>query len=123
MKIIIKLFKCFPQGKKWIVEEIENKKINDYFYILKNEDISNNEIYFLAEKKDFNEFDNSKLKNFNDFTNTLPSYRANLKIYLEKGGFSSYQSEYPFSMVTKKGSILSSVSSIANSNADNESVM
>ena len=35
-----------------------------------------------------------------------------------QGGFSSYQSEYPFSMTTKKGSILSPLSSLCNKNAD-----
>ena len=45
------------------------------------------------------------------------------KIYLNKGGFSSYQSEYPYSMITKKGTILSSISSIANSDADKNYVL
>jgi hypothetical protein len=64
-----------------------------------------------------------KLKNYNSFTDTSPAFRANFKIYLEKGGFSSYQSEYPYSMVTKKGTILSSIYSLANSNADKNYVM
>ena len=55
-----------------------------------------------------------KIKNFNNFTDTFPSFRSNFKIYLNNGGFSSYQSEYPYSMVNKKGTILSGVSSIAN---------
>ena len=41
------LFKCYPENNKWILKNISKKKINDYFYILKNSDISNNEIYFL----------------------------------------------------------------------------
>ena len=109
--------------KKWIVEEIRNKKINDYFYVLKNQDISNNEVYFLAKDKDLENFNNIELKNFNDFTKTSPAYRANLKIYLENGGFSSYQSEYPFSMVAKKGTILSSISSIANTDASENYIL
>ena len=114
----LSLFKCFPQNNTWVLEEMFNKKINDYFFIIKNENISSNDIYFLAEKKDLRDFDCKKLKNFNNFTDTSPAYRANFKIYIENGGFSSYQSEYPFSMVTKNGSILSSVSSIANINAE-----
>lgn len=47
----LSLFNCFPQNNRWVLEEILNKKINDYFYLIKNKDISNNEIYFLAEKK------------------------------------------------------------------------
>ena len=60
----------------------------------------------------------NNLENFNKFTETSPAYRANLKIVLKNGGFSSYQSEYPFSMVCKEGSIISSVSSIGNIDAE-----
>tara|TARA_B110000977_G_scaffold47332_1_gene64345 strand:+ start:54191 stop:54862 length:672 start_codon:yes stop_codon:yes gene_type:complete len=119
----LKLFKSFPQNKKWVIEEIKNKKINKYFYILKERDISSKDIYFLAEDSDVNNFDNKKLKNFNNFTKTVPAYRANLKIFLKDGGFSSFQSEYPFSMVGKKGTILSSISSIANKNADQNYIL
>ena len=119
----LSLFKCFPQNNTWVLEEMFNKKINDYFFIIKNENISSNDIYFLAEKKDLRDFDCKKLKNFNNFTDTSPAYRANFKIYIENGGFSSYQSEYPFSMVTKNGSILSSVSSIANINAEKNYIL
>jgi len=90
---------------------------------LKNEDILSNEIFFLADETILNEFDDKKLKNFNNFTDTSPSFRANFKIYLNQGGFSSYQSEYPYSMITKKGTILSSISSIANSDADKNYVL
>lgn len=114
----LSLFKCFPHNNKWVLEEMINKKVNEFFFIIKNENISSDDIYFLAEKKDLRDFDYKKLKNFNTFTDTSPAYRANFKIYMENGGFSSYQSEYPFSMVTKNGSILSSVSSIANLNAE-----
>ena len=114
----LKLFKSYPKNNKWILQEISSKKINDCFYILKNEDILSNEIFFLADETILNEFEDKKLKNFNNFTDTIPAFRANFKIYLNQGGFSSYQSEYPYSMITKKGTILSSISSIANSDAD-----
>ena len=58
------------------------------------------------------------MKNFNKFTDTTPAFRANFKIVFKNGGFSSYQSEYPYSMTEKRGTILSSVSSIANKDAD-----
>ena len=119
----LKLFKSYPKNNKWILQEISSKKINDYFYILKNEDILSNEIFFLADETIFNKFDDKKLKNFNNFTDTIPAFRANFKIYLNQGGFSSYQSEYPYSMITKKGTILSSISSIANSNADKNYIL
>jgi len=122
----LKLFKSYPRSNKWILQEISNKKIiKDYFYILKNEDILSNEIFFLADETILNKFDDKKLKNFNNFTDTDPAFRANFKIYLNQGvgGFSSYQSEYPYSMITKKGTILSSISSIANSDADKNYVL
>ena len=120
----LKLFKSYPENNKWILQEISNKKIiKDSFYILKNEDISSNEIFFLADETIFNKFDHKKLKNFNNFTDTSPAFRANFKIYLNQGGFSSYQSEYPYSMITKKGTILSSISSLANSDADKNYIL
>lgn len=123
-KLNLKLFKSYPRNNKWILEEISNKKkIKDYFYILKNNDISSNDIFFLADKKILDEFDDKKLKNFNNFTDTSPAFRANFKIYLNQGGFSSYQSEYPYSMIAKKGTLLSSISSLANPNADENYIL
>ena len=120
----LKLFKSYPKNNKWILQEISSKKkINDYFYILKNEDILDNEIFFLAEETILNEFDDKKLKNFNNFTDTVPAFRANFKIYLNQGGFSSYQSEYPYSMIGKKGTILSSINSLANADADKNYIL
>ena len=45
----LKLFKCFPRNKKWVLKDLSNKKINEYFFVLKNEDIFNNDIYFLDQ--------------------------------------------------------------------------
>ena len=114
----ISLFKAFPENNKWNIKELKNHKINNDFFLLKNEEISNNDIFFLAYPNNFSNYDYLKLKNFNNFTDTVPAYRANLKIMLNNGGFSSYQSEYPFTMIQKKGTILSSISSIANKDAE-----
>ena len=46
-----------------------------------------------------------RLEKLNSYTESTPAFRANLKIKNQEGGFSSYQSEYPFSMVTKKYNI------------------
>jgi hypothetical protein len=119
----LKLFKSYPKNNKWILQEINNKKINEYFYILKSQDILSNEIFFLADESILNKFDDKKLENYNNFTDTSPAFRANLKIYLNEGGFSSYQSDYPYSMTTKRGTILSSISSIANPAADKNYVL
>ena len=122
-KLNLQLFKCHPKNKKWILNEVVNKKKDDYFFILKNEDIQNNEIFFLADNTIFDKFNDKKLKNLNNFTDTSPAFRANFKIYLDTGGFSSYQSEYPYSMTTKKGTILSSINSIANPDADRNYIL
>ena len=119
----LKLFKCYPKNNKWILEDLSKKKINDHFYILNNNDISNNDVYFLGHDGLDKDFEGEKLLNFNSFTNTKPEFRANLKIYIDKGGFSSYQSEYPYSMVVKKGTILSSISSLANPKAEKNFIL
>lgn len=122
-KLNLRLFKTYPEHNKWILKEVENKKESENFYILRNQDILDNEIFFLADEKIFDEFNDKKLENFNNFTDTHPAFRANFKIYLDQGGFSSYQSEYPYSMITKKGTLLSSISSLANSSADQNYVL
>lgn len=125
----IKLFKCYPDNNEWKVEEIYKNIDSNYknnFFILNNLEITNNEIYFLTTKNDLLKFDKYKLEDYDDFTNTIPHFRANFEIFFSdknKLGFSSYQSEYPFRMVKKKGSILSSVSSIANKEADKNYIL
>ncbi len=114
----ISLYKAFIHKNIWRIEKLTSNKINDDFFIVKEDEITNHDIYFLANEKDLIAFKNNKLIDFNKFTNTAPAFRCNFKIYLKDGGFSSYQSEYPYSMITKKGSILSSVNSIANKEAD-----
>ena len=117
-KTNMSLFKTYPKNNKWNLEKVSIKKKIDYFFILKKNDISSNEIFFLADDNISDLFNENKLEKLNNFTDTTPAYRANFKIYLENGGFSSYQSEYPHSMTNKKGTILSSISSIANPDAD-----
>ncbi len=112
------LYRCFPENNNWKINKIEKDKIEDQFYILKDNEIKDNEAYFLANENDFKNYDYLKLKDFNNLTNTIPAYRSNLKIKLIDGGFSSYQSEYPFNMITKKGTIMSSLNSITNKDAE-----
>ena len=45
------------------------------------------------------------------------------KIYIDNNGFSSFQSEYPYSMVIKNGNIVSSESSLANIEADHNYIL
>ena len=62
--------------------------------------------------------------NFNNFTSTSPvEYRSNLKVYMPNGGFSSYQSDYPFSMINKRGSILSPISNLLDKSSDKNIIL
>lgn len=53
-----------------------------------------------------------------NYTKTFPDFRCNLKIKNKIGGFSSYQSEYPFEMIEKNGIIVSQANILLNFNAD-----
>ena len=85
------------------LKEIVDKKIDDYFYILKNQDISNDEIYFLTHNDVFDTFDEDKLGNFDNFTDTFPEFRANLKLYLNEGGFPLINQNTHMEWSKKKG--------------------
>ena len=115
------LFKLEISNKNWKISTFNNVKINNDFFIIDNDVIDNKSIFCLATKAEILELEKnnySKLVNFNNFTDTIPDYRANLQVSIDGGGFSSYQSDYPFQMVTKKGSILSPLSSLCNKSAD-----
>ena len=114
----ISLFKAKIINNNWFIEKILNNRINKNFFLLRDKEISNEDIYFLADNKDLTSTNYLKLKNFNNFTDTAPAFRCNFKIFIKNGGFSSFQSEYPYSMIKRKGSILSSLYSIANRNAE-----
>ena len=114
------LFVADINNNKWEISKITTEENND-FYFLNNDQLDNKKIFFIAKDIDLKIIENnnySKIENINNFTDTSPAYRSNLKIYIENGGFSSYQSEYPFNMICKKGSILSSINSLLNRNAD-----
>ena len=115
------LFQLEIINQSWKISNLSNIDLNSDFYKIGSSLIGNGNIFCLATKAEILELEKnnySKLVNFNNFTDTSPDYRANLQVSIEGGGFSSYQSEYPFSMVTKKGSILSALSSLCNKNAD-----
>ena len=115
------LFQLEIINQSWKISNLSNIDLNSDFYKIGSSLIGNGNIFCLATKAEILELEKnnySKLVNFNNFTDTSPDYRANLQVSIEGGGFSSYQSDYPFSMVTKKGSILSSLSSLCNKNAD-----
>ena len=115
------LFQLEISNKKWKINKLIDVELTRDFYKINTKYINNGNNFFLAtqnEIQEFNKTNYSKLLNLNNFTDTNPSFRANLQVSTKSGGFSSYQSEYPFSMTTKKGSILSPISSLLNKNSD-----
>lgn len=108
-----KLCKCYIKDNKWQFKKLLKNKIENKFYIIKNDEFLNEDFFFLIKDNDFDKLSALELKVFEKF-----SVRANLKIYLDKGGFSSYQSEYPYALVKKKGRVTCPVSSLANINAE-----
>ena len=113
------LYSASIQNNNWKIEKVSPTN-NEYFYQLENSDLKNS-VCFFYEKKNFlkrvganNPFD------FIDesFTKTHPAFRSNIKIENLKGGYSSYQSEYPISMAFKKGIIVSPLSVLTNKEAE-----
>ena len=115
------VFSAKPKNNQWNIEKIKCNQ-NDYFYFIENDKIKNDLIFFLAHENEITKniySDIAKLSNINNFTDTQPSaFRANLKIYIEDGGFSSYQSEYPHFMTTKTGNILSPIDILLDKDAE-----
>lgn len=111
----LNLYSLIADQSRWILEEVKTDQDKEFFYL--NSNLSNDKIYFISENKDF-KFNESNLEVIDNFTDTEPAFRSNLLIKNQEGGFSSYQSEYPFNMTAKSGMIISSVSSIANKDAD-----
>ena len=106
------------KDNKWILSLYSNEPKNN-FYLVNNIDCNNENIFFLASEIEIKKYAKNGLENlikFNNFTLTSPAFRSNLEIYIDGGGFSSYQSEYPIEMTRKKGSILSSINVLSNNN-------
>ena len=117
-----KVFKATPNKDKWKISSLNCIEKNDFF-LIDNNQIDNNSIYFLANDKEIKKFsshtDFNQLENFNKFTDNDPvEFRANLKLTLKYGGCSSYQSEYSYLMTKKEGNILSPLNSLFNTDAD-----
>lgn len=119
-------YQAIPTSQNWMIQKVDCKKNNDFFFI-ENDNIDNNKIFFLASEDEIEKISNincSSLLNLNLFTDTSPSaYRSNFKISLNGGGFSSYQSEYPFDMILKKGNIFSSVSTLLDNEAQENYIL
>ena len=115
-----KLFSIKTNNNKWIINKV-NCNQDNFFYYVDCDNIEHNSFFFLAQDDEINQFKKSnfeKILNLNEFTNTIPAFRSNLRIYNSFGGFSSYQSEYPYEMTLKNGSIITPLNTLSNINAD-----
>ena len=117
----LSVYSAIPKDNEWEINKL-HLSIKHNFYILNNEIIQNNASYFLANDAEVEELKfkiKKKLLKINKFTQTSPvSFRSNLKIKLSNGGMSSYQSDYPYSMTTRNGNIVSPIFNLLNKKAD-----
>ena len=112
------LYQARITKNKWTIENVSKQFDQDHFYIITPESINNKTIFFLAKDNEVTANKEPELLNYNSYTNTSPEYRANLQVSRKEGGYSSYQSDYPFHMATKTGNIASSCSTLLNKDAD-----
>jgi hypothetical protein len=113
-----KLYSACVRGKEWSTSEFKCESDCDFFYVEYRSEIKD-AIFFLAKPSKVNSYQklSKHLINYDYSTDTVPAYRANLFVANKRGGHSSYQSEYPFDMVNRKGSLIASVFSLANKQA------
>ena len=97
----------YKEDKNFIYLDVLPQNLDDIFFI--------NHCSFCDIKQ---EILVKELKLFYDIKSNY-TFRANLNIMNAEHGSSSYQSEYPFEMTNKKGSILSTVSSVINEENSN----
>ena len=111
---------AYIENNEWCVAKTKVEE-NENFFFVSNDQINNHKIFFLSDKNDFF-LENKKFKKLNienNFTETLPvSFRSNLKIYNDQGGYSSYQSDYPSGMSKINGNILSPLNMLLNKDSD-----
>lgn len=115
------LYELSIHNSSWKFTNMEDCELNNNFYKININENANQKIYCLTSEMEINRMyknDFMKLLPLNNYTETSPAFRANLEISIINGGFSSYQSDYPYSMIKKRGNVLSSIYSLANSKAE-----
>lgn len=118
-------FELTIKNENWIVNKSDYIEDENFFFLKKNS-INNDKIFFLSNYQEVENFklNSKKLTKLNNFTDTIPvKFRSNFRISYKNLGFSSYQSEYPYEMTQKKGSVLSPIYSLLNSEADENYIL
>jgi len=103
----------------WTIEKLDCSEDKNFFFI-DSKLITNEKNFFLSKEKHIKSDGKNLLEMVypNKFTDTSPAYRASLEITKKNGGFSSYQSEYPYGMINKKSQLLSPLSTLLDVNAE-----
>jgi len=104
----------------WQIQKQECEEDKNFFYLnIPSKESSN--IFFIGHKTLLKNKDTIKINQLKTFykMKTSLTFRANLNIYNKLKEFSSYQSEYPFEMSNKTGSILTPISPFINENQNN----
>ena len=114
----LRLFEASVSDGQWCVTALDDDGNGLFFEPVNRK--NSEAIYFIAAMSEVGarEIKLERLTTFNDFTDTVPDYRANLEVLNDKAGFSSYQAEYPFKMTERSGAIVSSLATLTNKNAD-----
>jgi len=80
------LYQMKISSNKWVLKKLNDCELNNDFYLIKNDYLDNDKIFFLATDDETKKFDNNTIVNFNDFTDTWPAYRAK-NIYFKRRFF------------------------------------
>ena len=111
----LRLYKAEIFDNRWKISSPNDCRETDNFYHLEN--LDNKSIFGFGTDEGIKKIrDQNQLCNIEDFTNTIPAFRANLLIKNKAGGFSSYQSEYPHKMILVQGSLYSDCGLLSNPN-------
>ena len=116
----ISLFTTKINNGYWQIQKQECREDKNFYYLNIPSKEGDN-VFFLGKNnflKNINALKINKLKPFYKMKTSL-TFRASLNIYNKLKEFSSYQSEYPFEMSKKTGSILTPISPFINENQNN----
>lgn len=118
----VQLFSLNIKNHNWVLNIAPYETDDDFFYIKQNNHMIGS-IYFLAKEKEAKKITkNNIICNINTLTDTNPAFRANLEIKNSAGGFSSYQSDYPFSMTKINSGIVSPISILLSKSAEKNTI-
>lgn len=108
------LYSARVNKSKWDVTPEKCKQDSNWWFV-EGTEANKNDIYFIAASEEVASISHFNiLSDLNNFTDTSPEFRANLKVSSKGGAFSSFQSEYPFRMTKAKGDCYSDCGSLTN---------